>query len=244
MHKSHFIVRWSFVIVFVVIAFSGCAVWDRLFPKEEKSPKELMSDGIRNFEKGHLTDATEAFQKIKDRYPYSKFAIEAELKMADTLYKRELFDEAFDAYSEFERLHPKNASIPYVIYQKCMCYFSQIGTIDRNQSNTLKAKEEFERLVKKFPKTEYANMGRSKIRECYINLAEHELNVGHFYYKKKEYRAAMGRYRYILENYPDIGQYHVALQYMSKCREKLSKEKGNQKDSKKSWWYKLTHPFQ
>ncbi|MBC8462356.1 MAG: outer membrane protein assembly factor BamD [Deltaproteobacteria bacterium] len=244
MHKSHFIVRWSFVIVFVVIAFSGCAVWDRLFPKEEKSPEELMSDGVKNFERGRLTDATEAFQKIKDRYPYSKFAIEAELKMADALYKRGLFDEAIDAYDEFERLHPKNASIPYVIYQKCMCYFSQIGTIDRNQSNTLKAKEEFERLVKKFPKTEYANMGRSKIRECYINLAEHELNVGHFYYKKKKYRAAMGRYRYVLENYPDQGQYHVALEYMSKCVEKLPKEEGDQKDSKKSWWYKLTHPFQ
>jgi len=244
MHKSHFIVRWSFVIVFVVIAFSGCAVWDRLFPKEEKTPEELMRDGIKNFEGGHLTDATEIFQKIKDRYPYSKFAIEAELKMADTLYKRDLFDEAFDAYDDFERLHPKNARIPYVIYQKCMCHFSQTSSIDRNQSNTLKAKGEFERLIKKFPKTEYANMGRSKIRECYINLAEHELNVGHFYYNNKAYRAAMGRYRYVLENYPDLGQYHVALEHMSKCVEKLSKQKRKQKDSEKSWWYKLTHPFQ
>ena len=244
MCKSHFIVRWFFIVTFVVITFSGCAVWDRLFPKEERSPEELMRDGIKNFEKGDLTDATEEFQKIKDRYPYSKFAIDAELKMADALYKRYLFDEAFDAYGEFERLHPKNANIPYVVYQKGMCHFSQGGTIDRNQSNTLKAKEEFERLVKKFPKTEYANMGRRKIRECYVNLADYELYVGHFYYKKKNYRAAMGRYRYILENYPDLGQYHIALEYLSKCVEKLPKEKGNEKDSKKSWWYRLTHSFQ
>ncbi len=244
MHKSYFLARWFLVGIFVVITFSGCALWDRLFEEEEKPPEQLMSEGMKNFERGHLVDATEAFQKIKDRYPYSKFAVEAELKMADTLYKRELFNEAFDAYSEFERLHPKNISIPYVIYQKGMCHFDQVSTTDRNQIHTLKAKEEFERLVKKFPKTKFANKGRRKIRECYISLAEYELNVGHFYYKKKKYRAAMGRYRYILENYPDLGQYNVALEYLSKCREKLPKEKENKKDSKESWWYKLTHPFQ
>jgi outer membrane protein assembly factor BamD len=144
--------------------------------------------------------------------------------MADTLYKRELYDEAFDAYDEFERLHPKNSNIAYVIYQKGMCHFSQVSTTDRDQSNTHAAKTQFERLVKKFPRTEYANRARRKIRQCYINLAEYELYVGHFYFKMKKYRAAMGRYQYLLENYPDLGQYHEALEYLSKCKEKLTEK--------------------
>jgi outer membrane protein assembly factor BamD (BamD/ComL family) len=43
----------------------------------------------------------------------------------------------------------------------------------------------------------------------------------------KEYRAAMGRYRYLLENYPDLGQYHEALEYLSKCKDKLAEKQEN-----------------
>jgi outer membrane protein assembly factor BamD len=108
------------------------------------------------------------------------------------------------------------------------------------------AKDEFERLVKKFPRSEYADNARRKIRECYINLAEYELYVGHYYFKRKKYRAAMDRYRYIVENYPDFGQYHEALEYLTKCKERLPAEEARQQEleeKKKSWWFRLTHPF-
>ncbi|TET93185.1 MAG: outer membrane protein assembly factor BamD, partial [Desulfobacteraceae bacterium] len=228
MNKSHVIAGWLFAGIFLVFSLGGCAWFDRFFGEDvEKSPAELMNDGMENIERGRYSAATEAFQNLKDRYPYSKFAITAELKLADTLYKRELYDEAFDAYDEFERLHPKNSNIPYVIYQKGMCHFSQVSTIDRDQSNTNAAKGQFERLVRKFPTTEYANRARRKIRQCYISLANYELYVGHYYYKMKKYRAAMGRYRYLLENYPDLGQYHEALEYLSKCKDKLAEKQEN-----------------
>ncbi len=210
----------------VLLGLNGCALWDKFFPKGEKAPPQLMADGLRDLEKNRYSAAAEAFQKIKDRYPYSKYAVEAELRLGDALYKQELFDEAFSAYDDFERLHPKHPEVPYVIYQKGMCHFSRVRTIDRDQSHTQKAREEFERLVKRFPKTEQANRARRQIRECYINLAEHELYVGHFYFRKKRYRAAMERYRYILENYPDLGQYHEALEYLTRCREKLARKGG------------------
>ena len=226
MNKSHVIAGWLFAGIFLVFSLGGCAWFDRLFGEEiEKSPAELMTEGMESMESGRYTAATEAFQNLKDRYPYSKFAITAELKMADALYNRELYDEAFDAYDEFERLHPKHKNIAYVIYRKGMCHFSQISTTDRDQSNTHKAKGQFERLVRKFPGTEYANKARRKIRESYISLAEYELYVGHYYYKMKKYRAAMGRYQYLLLNYPDLGQYHEALEYLNKCKQKLAEVK-------------------
>ena len=54
----------------------------------------------------------------------------------------------------------------------------------------------------------------------------------------------MARYRYLVQSYPDLGQYYEALEYLSKCKEKLPEKPEEQEDSKKSWWYKLTHPFQ
>ncbi|MEE4352615.1 MAG: outer membrane protein assembly factor BamD [Desulfatiglans sp.] len=239
MRRSLNIVRLLTMGAFVILILNGCALFEGLFPKEkEKNPSELMSEGINNLRWGDFEGATEAFQKVKDRYPYSRFAVEAELKMADALYKGERYDEAFEAYDAFERLHPKNSNIPYAVYQKGMCYYNQVSTFDRDQSVALRAKEEFDRLVKKFPRSEYANRSRRMIRECYIGLAEYELYVGHFYYKKKEYRAAMGRYQYLIENYPDMGQYNEALLFYSKCKEKLSKDPT---EPKKSFWRQLTN---
>jgi outer membrane protein assembly factor BamD len=105
-----------------------------------------------------------------------------------------------------------------------MSHFQQLKTIDRDQSHTLKSKEEFERLVKRFPRDDYAKRARKNIRKCLVYLAEYELYVGHFYYKMEKYRAAMARYTYLMNTYPDMGQYHEALEYMRRCKEELSKE--------------------
>jgi outer membrane protein assembly factor BamD len=225
MNRLGFIIKTILLGVIALLLLGGCSLYEQYFGgKEEKRPSELMSEGMTNFERGNYEEATEAFQQLKDKYPYSKYAIRAELKIADGLYEREEFEEAYAAYDEFEKLHPKNTNIPYVIYQKGMCNFRQVTAIDRDQSFTLKAKEEFERLVKRFPRSEYANRARKNIRECLIYLAEYELYVGHFYYKMGKYRTALNRYTYLIQNYPDMGQYHEALEYISKCNEKL-KEK-------------------
>ena len=117
----------------ILVFLGGCSTIKKYFgtAEEEKNASELMSDGTTAFEKGRLREAKENFQKIKDRYPYSKYALGAELKMADALYENEDYDEAYETYDEFERLHPKNPEIPYIIYQKGMCQFRQIKTIDR-----------------------------------------------------------------------------------------------------------------
>ena len=246
MKRSYIVARWFFVGTVIIFLCSGCALWDRYFSSEdERTASELMNDGMEQFEKGYFEEATEMFQLLKDRYPYSKFAVQAELKMADALYERELYDEAFDSYHDFEGLHPKNPVIPYVIYRQGMCHFNKITTIDRTPMHTLKAKEEFERLVRRFPSSEYADSVRMKIRECYINLAEYELYVGHFYYKMEKYRAAMARYRYLISNYPDLGQYHEALEFLRRCQEKMpdAQEEQNLENSSPSWWHRLTHIF-
>ena len=205
----------------LIFFLSGCSTIKGWFGggQDETDPAELMTEGISDLESGRYTDAVKAFEKIRDRYPYSKYAVTAELKLADALYRAGEYDQAFEAYDQFEKLHPKHKDIPYVIYQKGMCHFDQITTTDREQLHTQKAKDEFERLIARFPREEYANMARKNLRKCYIYLAEYEIYVGHYYFKRGYYRAALARYTYVIRNYPDMGQYHVALDYISKCKE-------------------------
>ena len=226
----------AIAVLFLLALLSGCGLWSRIFPAEEdKAPAQLMSEGMEALDRGYNEEAVDAFQKVKDRYPYSKFAVEAEIRLADALYARGRYDEAYDAYSEFERLRPKNPNIPYVVFRRGMCHFQQISSIDRDQAPAAKAKEEFERLVRMFPDSQDARLAEKKIRECYIQLASHELYVGNFYFKMKRYNAALGRYQHLIENYPDMGQYHEAIMQIARCRQLLEKEAAAS-SSKRPWW--------
>ena len=238
-HPSFKLIRfkqWFLAGICTLFLFSGCALWNEFFAEEELTPAELMSKGMEDFNDGKFESASEIFQQIKDRYPYSKSAIKAELKMADALYERTLFDEAYDEYTKFEKLHPKNSSIPYVLFQKGMCHFSRVKTIDRTQSFTLKAKEEFERLIARYRRSPFAERARRKVRECYIRLAGHEVYVGNFYFKMEKYQPAMHRYLYLIEHYPDVGQYYEALEKIKICKEKLAEQK---EGKGVSWWGRL-----
>jgi len=224
MEKYRAVLQGLLVFTITILLMGGCAFIEKFFgAEEEMGASELLTEGIENFERGNFEAAKDAFQKLKDRYPYSKYAILAELRMADAMYEKGDYEDAYAAYDEFERLHPKNPEIPYVIFQRGMCKFRQMTTFDREQGQTLKAKEEFERLIRRFPRDEYAQVARKNIRKCLIYLAEYEFYVANFYFKMEKYEAALARYTYLIENYTDMGQYHNALEMIARCKEKIAK---------------------
>ncbi len=226
MRKLSFFFSRLAILVMMMALLGGCSSIDNLLfgEDEEMNPAELMTQGMERMDKAQYKGAVDSFQMIKDRFPYSKYATLAELRMADALYRTEEYDAAYQAYDEFERLHPKNKQIPYVIYQRGMSHYSRMSTNDRDQSHTFQAKEEFERLIRRFPRDDYAHRARKNIRKCLIFLSEYELVVGHFYFKMGKYGAALARYSYIVQNYPDMGQYNEALEYISICKQKLAQD--------------------
>lgn len=209
----------------LLLALTGCSLFRPFFTKEvEKGAEKLMQEGEEAFEKGFYDEALEAFQKVKDRYPYSPLVVKAELKIADALFLKKSYEEAYDAYVEFERLHPKHPRLPYVLYQKGMCRFKQIRTVDRDPSFARLARDDFLKLIKRFPGSFYARKAEAEVRKCFSHLAKYELYVGDFYFKQGKFRAALGRYLYLLKHYPDMGQYHKALKRLATCKAKLKEQ--------------------
>ncbi len=204
-----------------LFAFSGCAWFGT---KEEKPAEELARDGMDYFTNEKYRKSIESFEKLKDWYPFSKFAILAELKIADAYYKLNQYEDAIFAYEDFERLHPQNEAIPYVIYQIGRCYFEQIDTIDRDQTAAQQALDTFKRLQEQFPGNPYSTKSDGHIKTCLKSLAGHELYVGLFYFKSKHYKAALGRFKSILAKYPDVGIHHKALCYIALCEASLAQQ--------------------
>ena len=192
--------------------------------EEEYSAEELAWTAMDYYESGNYKLAIEKFEKLKDWFPFSRYAILAELKIGDAHYKLKQYEEAIFAYEEFEKLHPRNEAIPYVIYQIGRCYFDRIDTIDRDQMPAREAVETFQRLIKQFPNDQYARLAKDHLNKCYKSLAGHEYIVGVFYFKSKHYEAAYSRFMSVISNYPDVGYHQKALDYISKCQEFLAQK--------------------
>ena len=210
----------SFIIILFLIFSAGCT-WHA--PKE-KSAMELTAIGMKAFDKKKYFNAIDSFEKLRDWYPFSKYAILAELKIADSHFYLKEYDEAVLAYKEFENLHPRNDVIPYIINQIGLCYVKQIDTIDRGQTPAKKGKAEFKRLLRQFPETEYSLKAKEHLKKCRESLAGHDLYVGLFYFKTKHYKAALYRFMGIVKEYPELEVSQEALSHIPLC-ESLIKEK-------------------
>ena len=204
----------------LILVCLGCSLFKT---KEPESAEELARKGMRLFNMGNDKTAIENFQKLRDYYPFSKYAILAELKIADSHYRLQEYEDAIFAYEEFTGLHPRNEAIPYVLYQIGRCYFDRMDTIDRDQSVTRKALDVFNRLNEKYPDSEYALKAEKHINECLKSLAGHDLYVGQFYYKTKHYKAALHRFKAVISRYPDTGFHQKAMYYITLCEDAMNR---------------------
>jgi len=212
----------SAAVVILVLVFSSCAWFE---PKKALTASELAAEGMEEFNAGNYRVAIQVFGKLRNFYPFSKYAILAELKVADALYKLGNYEDAIVTYGEFENLHPQNEATPYVINQIGLSHFGQVDTIDREQVSARKALDSFRRLVAQFPDSLYAAKAKDNIEACYRSLSGHELEIGIFYYKSKQYAAAINRFRTILTEYPDVGEiHHQALQILALSEASLKEQ--------------------
>jgi len=213
--------RLNVICVVLLLVLAGCS-WSK--NKPEKTADELVADGQKYFTEENYDKAIKSYKKLKDWYPFSVHAKEADLKIADSNYLMESYDEAILAYNEYERMHPNDEKIPYVLYQVGLCDFDRIETIDRDATATQSALLTFQRLEERFLESDYAVKAKPHIDTCLQNLAAKEMEIGLFYFKSKKYEAALHRFSGVVTVYPDFGLHQQALDHMAQCKAMSSKD--------------------
>jgi outer membrane protein assembly factor BamD len=159
-----------------------------------------------DFEKAErFEEALKRYQEVRNKFPYNRYATQAELAMADVYFKQESFPEAQVAYQAFRDLHPKHPQIDYVIFQIGMSYFKQLpSTIDRDLSLAPQAIQYFEDLLRLFPASEKAKEAKEKITESRLMLAQKETYIADFYFRKEKYDSALNRYEELARNFSGL----------------------------------------
>ena len=230
MYKIH---RFLLIAAFIT-TLSGCGFIDYFFlPPPEDTAQELFEAGQDAMNEKNYDDAAEYFTKLKDRYPFSPYTPRAELALGDAYFLDNRFDEAADAYKDFESMHPRHEQIPYVLYQIGVSNYKQFKSIDMPQEHVAEALEYFLRLTEMFPESNYAKQAQKYIQNCRRYLAEHEIFVADFYWHVERYGAAWKRYQSIISEFkdlPDIVHYaskkaEVAYLRFQKHRSEKKREK-------------------
>ena len=224
--------RKMFAVSLVVMLFlSGCA-WFKKAPMLGASPEALYRRGYDDYQDGRYKRAVESFQRLKEEYPLSNLAILAELGIADAYFSDGEYGEAEASYEDFITLHPTNENLPYALYQLGMCHYKQLASIDRDQTETLSAKKEFEALVTRFPDSKFSFMAEKMIRECKKRLAEQEFYVGSFYFRQKKYLAALKRFEVIARDYANLGLDYKVGFFISEAKRRLEEQEAAEKKKK------------
>ncbi|MCF8112543.1 MAG: outer membrane protein assembly factor BamD [Desulfotignum sp.] len=203
-------------LVCLVFFVSGCALFEDS-RRMEKTAEQLAAEGSSAFMQEKYKNAVKAYTDLKDWYPFSKYAILAELKIADAHFQLKEYDQAILAYEQFEKMHPRNEAVPYVINQIGMSWYNQMDTVDRDITPAKNAMAQFKRLMEQFPDNEYAKKAPDLISECIDKIAGHELYVAKFYMKTGRYQGALKRFEYIVEYYPGTDQSETALNLIPEC---------------------------
>jgi len=214
-------------VVFAIFSLSGCGWWQHLWERTDKAkrtPEIIYQQGYEAYQDGWYKKAIEHFQRLRDEFPLHNLAIIAEMGIADSQYSDENYGEAEIAYNDFVNLHPTNENVPYAIYQLGMCHYKQMYSIDRDQTETMKAIKEFERLIARFPTSKFSLMAEKMVRECKQNLGEQEFYVGHFYFKRKQYKAALKRFETVMRNYANLGLDYKVNYFISVTKKRLAEE--------------------
>jgi outer membrane protein assembly factor BamD len=143
------------------------------------------------------------YKDLKNRFPYSKYATQAELQVAEIQFKKEAYPEAQGAYQLFKELHPKHPQTDYVTFRIGESLFKQLpSSIDRDLSLAPIAIKEFDVLIRDYPNSTYITEGKKLRNEVIGQLASKELYIADFYFRTKAWQHALVRYEKYLKEFP------------------------------------------
>ena len=199
-------------LVLLVAALPACS----FFNKEEVVPDEpadkLYNEGLFLLNnKRDYRQAAKRFEEVDRQHPYSEWARKALLMSAYAHYEGNQYEDSVTAAKRYVTLHPGTADAAYAQYLIGSSYFDQIPDITRDQQRTEKAMQALDEVVRKYPSTEYAVAAKKKLEIARDQLAGKEMDTARFYQKRRDYIAAINRFKVVITQYQTTRHVEEAL---------------------------------
>lgn len=171
----------------------------------------LYNQALANMNKGRLKEAAKKFEAVDRQHPYTEYARKSNVMGAFASYKMGDFDAAVSAARRFVNLYPTDEDAAYAQYIIGLSYFAQMPDVTRDQRKTMLAVQNFNELIERYPDSIYVEDARTKMRAANDQLAGKEMQIGRYYLERREYPAALNRFRTVIEDYAKTRHVEEAL---------------------------------
>jgi outer membrane protein assembly factor BamD len=199
------------------LALGGCQMFgeddvDLATYVEQTEPADVLyNQGLANLNSGRLTEASRKFEAIDRQHPYSEYARRSMVMNAFAQYRQGKYEEAVTSARRYLTLYPSTPDAAYAQYIIGLSYFRQIRDVTQDQKESRRAIEAMQEVVNRWPDSEYVEDAQAKIRFARDQLAGKEMQVGRYYLERREYIAAIKRFRYVVETYSNTRHIEEAL---------------------------------
>lgn len=207
--------RKIFILFILLLLLPACSSKKDTVKKTSPfDPVAAFQEANEKIKKRRFQEAREILGTVQRKDISGEYAKVAQVRIGDTYFKEELYEEAAVEYEHFLRVHSYHKYAVYAQYQLAMTFFKRIGTVDVSYETAQRALNEFEKLLRRYPRNPYISIVENRIRACKNILAEYEYYVGEFYFKKGSFRAAAGRFSGLLQAYPESNIVPETLYYL------------------------------
>ena len=205
----------------VAVSLAGCGGLDALniFGGEKYETKllpdvpadDIYDQALARIQRKDYEGAAKKFGELEKQYPYSQWSRRGLLMTVYSQFENGNYDDAIGSAQRYISLYPTSPDTPYVYYLAGMSHYNLIPDISRDQERAEKSLRYFTDLVQKYPKSEYVEDARYKIQVTRDQLAGKEMSIGRFYLQRKNYPAAVNRFREVLAKYQTTRHTEEAL---------------------------------
>src|SRR5579864_3207212 len=201
---------------------SATEIWDKVTQKDdtfvEEPAEKLYNEGLfLTNEKGEPKAASKKFEEVDRQHPYSDWARKSLLMSAYAFYKANDYDSCIGAATRYVTLHPGSPDAAYAQYLIAASHYDQITDVSRDQGRTEKAIAALEEVVRKYPTSEYAVSAKAKMEGARDQLAGKEMAIGRYYLQKKDYIAAINRFKTVVTRYQTTREVEEALERLTEA---------------------------
>lgn len=224
--------RTSLLLALIALLISGCGIFSGKEDDETAgwSAQRLYGEAKDAMAEKQWANAVKYFEKLEARFPYGRFAQQAQLEVAYCHYKEGERASAIAAADRFIKLYPNHPHVDYAYYLKGLINFNEqqgffafvaVDMTDRDPKAAREAFDAFREVVTRFPDSKYASDSAARMKYLVNALASHEVHVARYYMKRTAYVAAANRAQYAIKNYPQAPAVEQAVFILVKAYDAL-----------------------
>ena len=235
--RSASFLRLALVVLLALLA--GCSLFHRGAkkgdPMDTKTVEELYAQGVDAIDKNSFDFAVRTFQRLISRFPFGAYTEQSQLNLAYSQYKDGKPDDAYSTVNRFIKTYPTHRHIDYAYYLRGLINFNRSGGFleryigqdmtKRDQANLRQSFDDFGALITRYPNSAYAGDARQRMVALRNTMAQADLYIALYYFKREAYVASSNRAKEIVETYPQTPQVGDALAIMYKSYDKLGQQK-------------------